>query len=67
MVKKPVSVKPALVLLTFLLLAPVETVVAQALRGLLVYGHEVHTLQPCGDAHTFWVRAPAAGHRLATA
>jgi hypothetical protein len=30
------------------------------LRGLLVFGHEVRSLQPCGDTRIFWVQAPTA-------
>lgn len=30
------------------------------LRGLLVFGHEVRSLQPCGDTRFFWVHAPGA-------
>jgi uncharacterized membrane protein len=35
------------------------------MQGLLVFGHEVHTLQPCGDTRQFWVVAPEVGQRLA--
>ncbi len=31
----------------------------EILRGVLVFGHEVRTLQPCGSDSIFWVRAPA--------
>lgn len=67
MLRNPASLKFALGLLTTLLLAPVEAVIAQELRGLLVYGHEVHTLQPCGDKRIFWLRAPKVGQELAMA
>ena len=67
MAYKPVPVNSALGLLTTLLLALGGTVSAQEFNGLLVYSHEVHTLQPCGEAHTFWVRAPEVGHELAAA
>ena len=55
-----------LTLLVTLLLAPVKAVIAQQIHGLLVYGHEVHTLQPCGDTRTFWLRAPDVWQELAT-
>lgn len=32
---------------------------AAEMRGLLVFGHEVRSLQPCGESKVFWIRAPA--------
>ncbi len=33
------------------------TTYAEPMCGLLVFGHEARTLQPCGDDKTFWVDA----------
>jgi uncharacterized membrane protein len=43
-----------------LLLTGAGALSAAELRGLLVFGHEVRSLQPCGDTRVFWVHAPAA-------
>jgi uncharacterized membrane protein len=40
------------------LLTDVGTLVGMELRGLLVLGHEVRSLQPCGDTRVFWLHAP---------
>ena len=56
-----------LALPVILLLVTAGTVMAQELQGLLVLGHEVRTLQPCGDKRTFWVHAPQSGQELASA
>ena len=53
-------------LLATQLFAAAGTASAQEIHGLLVYGHEVHTLQPCGDTRVFWLRAPEVGQELAT-
>lgn len=50
-----------------LLLVIVGTVEARELQSLLVFGHEVHTLQPCGDTRTFWVQTAKVGQELVTA
>jgi putative lipoprotein len=44
--------------LTVLLLT--GTLAAAEMRGFLVLGHEVRSLQLCGDARVYWVQAPAA-------
>ena len=36
---------------------------AEPIRGLLVYGHETHTLQPCGSDKPLWVVAKGEMHR----
>lgn len=50
-----------------LLFASIGTTGAPALHGLLIYSHEVHTLQPCGDKRSYWLHAPQVGQQLATA
>ena len=30
---------------------------SSVLSGMIFYGHEVHTFQPCGDNKTFWIIA----------
>ena len=50
-----------------LLFAPTGMTGASALHGLLVYSHEVHTLQPCGEQRSYWLHAPRVGQQLATA
>ncbi len=58
---------PYLVAVTLLALLAANTSRAAVTRGLLVYGHEARTLQPCGDTRTFWVSAPGRlHHRLQT-
>ena len=44
-------------LVALLLLGHVESVHAEEMEGMLVFGHEVRTLQMCGDTRTFVVRA----------
>jgi len=39
------------------------TACTSQMRGLLVLGHEVRTLQPCGDARVYWVHVPDAALR----
>ena len=43
-----------------LLLTGAGILAGAELRGLLVLGHEVRSLQPCGDAGVFWLHAPGA-------
>jgi uncharacterized membrane protein len=50
-------------LLGILLLTGAGTLAGAELRGLLVFGHEVRSLQPCGDARVFWLHAPGALHQ----
>jgi len=50
-------------LLGVLLLTDVGTLAGAELRGLLVLGHEVRSLQPCGDTRVFWLHAPGALHQ----
>jgi len=64
---RPALTPGRLALCAILLFAIAGTVRAQELQGLLVLGHEVRTLQPCGDERTFWVRAPQVGQELAGA
>ena len=54
--------------LTVLLLTGAGTLAGAEMRGLLVFGHEARSLQPCGDDRVFWVQAPAVlRQRLETA
>ena len=64
---RPALTPVSLALHAILLLVTAGTVKAQELQGLLVYGHEVHTLQPCGDTRTFWVQTAKPGQGLVTA
>lgn len=41
-----------------LLLSVAGSLSGAEMRGLLVFGHEAHSLQLCGDTRVFWVRAP---------
>jgi len=50
-------------LLGVLLLTGAGILAGEELRGLLVLGHEVRSLQPCGDARVFWLHAPGALHQ----
>ena len=50
-------------LLVVLLLTGAGTLAGAELRGLLVLGHEVRSLQPCGDTRVFWLHAPGALHQ----
>jgi uncharacterized membrane protein len=50
-------------LLGVLLLTGAGILAGEELRGLLVLGHEVRSLQPCSDARVFWLHAPGALHR----
>ena len=52
--------KLARCVIALLLLAGAGTLSGAELRGLLVFGHEVRSLQPCGDTRVFWVHAPGA-------
>ena len=54
-------------LIATLLFAPIGVTGATALNGLLIYSHEVHTLQPCGDKRSYWLHAPQVGQQLAAA
>jgi len=47
-------------LLGILLLTGARTLAGTELRGLLVFGHEVRSLQLCGDPRVFWVQAHTA-------
>ena len=47
-------------LLGVLLLTGAGILAGEELRGLLVLGHEVRSLQPCSDARVFWLHAPGA-------
>ena len=49
-----------------LLFTSAGTLSGAELRGLLVFGHEVRSLQPCGDTRVFWVHAPGALQQLQT-
>lgn len=46
-------------LLGIWLLSAAGVPAAAEMRGLLVFGHEVRSLQLCGDSKVFWIRAPA--------
>jgi putative lipoprotein len=50
-------------LLGALLLTGVGILAGEELSGLVVLGHEVRTLQPCGDARVFWLHAPGVLHQ----
>jgi len=50
-------------LLGVLLLTAAGTLAGAEMRGLLVFGHEVRSLQLCGDTQVFWIRAPAPLHQ----
>ncbi len=45
-------------LLGVLLLTGAGTLAGAEMCGLLVFGHEVRSLQPCGDTRVFWVQVP---------
>jgi uncharacterized membrane protein len=49
-----------MVFLSVLLLTGAGTLVGAELRGLLVFGHEVRSLQLCGDTSVFWLQAHTA-------
>jgi uncharacterized membrane protein len=55
--------KLAICVIGVLLFTGAGTLSGAELRGLLVYGHEVRSLQPCGDTRVFWVHAPGAVHQ----
>jgi uncharacterized membrane protein len=55
--------KLAMCLMGFLLFTGAGTLSGAELHGLLVFGHEVRSLQPCGDTRVFWVHAPDALHQ----
>lgn len=46
--------------LTVLMLTATGTLVGAEMRGLYVFGHEVRSLQLCGNEQVFWVQAPVA-------
>ena len=46
-----------------LLFTGAGTLSGAELHGLLVFGHEVRSLQPCGDMRVFWMHAPDALHQ----
>ena len=55
----PLSRLAALLLVTAGLGSGWTSAGAETLRGLLVYGHEERSLQPCGPGTSFWVTADA--------
>ena len=52
-------VLPVAALLAFLLYAISGSAWSGEMRGLLVLGHEVRSLQPCGDDRTLWLKLSA--------
>ena len=48
------------VFLTVLLVTVTGTLVGAEMRGLFVFGHEVRSLQLCGNEQIYWVQAPVA-------
>ena len=36
---------------------------AKVSKGLMIYGHEVHTFQPCDDTSIFWITASTSIHQ----
>jgi putative lipoprotein len=54
------SMRPLAGLFAIALLSGAVTACTTDMRGVLVFGHEARSLQPCGHARVFWVHVPDA-------